>query len=689
MPEPVWISLAQIAKLALVAAGAGAGPFLLLASPAWLHRWLLLPLLINCGLGLIALTGLYAIYGEQKVLVAVPWAMAVSGGCVLLAMLGRWRRLKAAAVAFRPRWSDLGIFGLLLGAALVAVWPGIRAGGSQPYRVGVDEVGYAVSAQYLREGGTRESLSAALQAQTGQPTRAEAIQANLTALDFNVNTAGEFILKSQRSGYAGLVASILAATGVSQVISSQWLLLFFPSWLFLALTAVFLREDLALSLPASLLWTLALGLNCNLLNVLCEGQHAQVFTMPFTGIVLILWWRWRQAGQAGAGWSAMRGEGFGLGLFAFAVIAGTYSEQLVLLGGVGVLMCLADLALRRGQINRGNWLVVSATLGGLLLTGRYALEWVPFIVRHVTNVAQGGGGFWQPQWAVITDILGYHDIYAPATSEFIGRTWWSALFFGGISLAVLEFTLWRLWRTPARDPAFWLAPLTLVALVFAKSFFWDRIHNYNFMKTYTMLLLPLLALHAWTFTTACESAAGKWIGSWGGNLVRRLPLLLPAWIALIGIHYLHSYQNESVTLPFGARALAAPAIRERIQNSGLVLYGGGSFENLLMSGYADLPLLNLAWADPYLPPHEGKKILLLALKRNLLHPQGFAARNGWTVVFENNDVLLLDTGERLQVPPAQRNTAGLKPLAGSNPLKPRWPRTPNPQWAHLTENLIQ
>src|SRR5882724_2646715 len=127
-------AMIQLAKMAGIAAAAGAGPAALLLRPRWRHGWLALPLLVNCGLGLIALVAVRAIYGDQPVGTAVPQAIGLSGLGVALAVLWKWRRLPAVA---RSLWTDFRGRGavslLLLVMALIAIWPGIRTGGEQPY----------------------------------------------------------------------------------------------------------------------------------------------------------------------------------------------------------------------------------------------------------------------------------------------------------------------------------------------------------------------------------------------------------------------------------------------------------------------------------------------------------------------------------------------------------------------------
>lgn len=246
--------------MAAIAALAGAGPFAVLVPTRWRNGWTALPLLLNLGMGLIALVAVNVIAANGTIGLVAPVAIAVSVALLAFKIIVKRSVALAAGLALLR---DIRIAApsaaLMLAAALVALWPSLRLGGDQPYRVGVDQLGYAVSAQFLLDGGTPSSLAATIMRETGQPTLAEALPANVTSLDFPSNIASEFILRSHRSGYPGLAAVMLRFAGVERALSAQCLVLLFPVWLLISVAAVFLREDLGFSRPSSLIWAVAWG----------------------------------------------------------------------------------------------------------------------------------------------------------------------------------------------------------------------------------------------------------------------------------------------------------------------------------------------------------------------------------------------------------------------------------------------
>lgn len=655
---------------------AGLGPFVWLA-PRGCAR-LGLPLACNLGLGLIAVVATHIVYLNLPIGDAALVAMGLSIAALVLNAILRPKHLLselfAALRTAHTSWS-IGSLGLLV--ALLAIWPAVRAGGEQPYRVGVDEIGYAITAQYLRDGGTRKSLEAAVIRETGQPSLREALAANVTALDFDVDVASEFILKSQRYGYSGMLASIAELLGAKRVVAFQMCFLVFPIWLLFAVAFSFLSEDLGITRPVAVAWSASIALNCNLLNVLCEGQHAQIFTSALMGLIFVFWWRWRRNGGISAGFA----EGGALATFLFAIVAATYFEQIIALGAVAFLVVIGDLIYGKPHLKRGNLVLVFACALGCCLTGGYMADWAPRILHHTANMARGGGGFWQPQWAQPVDIAGYVDIYNPAVSTFVGRGVLQALGLGIVSLALVEATLVVLWRSRAADSVFWAAPLVFVAIVFVKSFYLDHIHNYNYMKAYTFMLFPIVSLHAWTSGIAWTRLGRRLGGT--GQMNEAFRAALPVWAILVGILYLHRYESECRTLPKGVEALSSQVLRRKLRDSAVVVGGFGGVGNMMLGAYSSLPWLNLGWADPYLPPSEGKPILFLALKRDLPFPDQIERKYRGSMLVDNDAILLIDTGRTVNVPPDQRTRRGLAPTNSDNPDKLQWPTKLGDQWDEI------
>lgn len=677
-------ALLTLARLAAVAAAAGLGPYALLARGRWRQPLLLVPLLVNCGLGLVALVSVYLIYLERPVALAVPVGLLLSLILLALALILRPRRLAACARALAGGLSRCALRSvLILAASLACFWPSLVRRGGQPFRVGVDQIGYATTAQYLKDGGTRTMLAAAVVRETGQPTLAKALEAKFTALNFNVSTAAEFILKSQRSGYPGLVAALLGAVGVARVVDAQFILLFFPLWLMAAVTAEFLLSDLGFSPLPSALWGIALAFNCNLLNVLYEGQHSQVFTEPLFAILFVTWWRWR--GAAGKGAMAAPAN-LALAVYVFAVLFATYSEQVVVLGVLGAIVAACDFFASRGRFNASSAWLLAACAAGLALTGPYGLAWLPFIVRHAAHVAEGVSGFWQPQWAQLTDILGYNNIYAHAAPVLFGRSPWVSLALGLVTLVLVEAIAYRLWRARA-DWLFWLAPFAFVAVVLFKCYFLDRTINYNYMKAYTLVLFPMTLVSAWFIRDVVAGA----LAALRMRFLAPAPLIaLPALaVVLVGLGYLRDYDREGSVAPAGWEAVADPRVSALVGKSALVSSQPGTLSTLMLSCYVDLNWLNLGWADAFLPPHEGQRILLVATPFDRANFDALSRRADRDVVFKNRDLLILDTGLRVTVPPAQKGLKGLSPTRGTNAKGYHWPRELMPQWEQLVREQLE
>lgn len=384
-----------------------------------------------------------------------------------------------------------------------------------------------------------------------------------------------------------------------------------------------------------------------------------------------------------------------MGFFAFAVVAATYSEQTIVFGILFCLMGAGDLLLREGRVLRANLWILLAGAAGLVMTGAYALSWLPFIVKHIANVSTGSAGFWQPQWATVVDILGYKNIYIPAEPFFAGRSWGTALALGLVSLAAAELAILQLWTRRGADVAYWLAPPLFVALVFTKSFYIGHQINYTYMKAYTILLLPLVALHAWTLTSLTSRGAGPKTAENNRPWVSVSMMFFPALIIFMGVGYLRDYSSTSLSLPKGVAVLWTPKVSAVLRDSAVIIAAPDKvpnslkISNMTLGGYAELLWLNLNYADPFLPPHAGKRILLLALKRDLADSHRIERRNADRIVVQNDDVLLVDTGLRVEIPNYQVGLPGLMPIDRRNPASPTWPLNLAPRWSAISDSVLR
>src|SRR5207253_838315 len=102
--------------------------------------------------------------------------------------------------------------------------------------------------------------------------------------------------------YPGAVAATLASLGHKYALPLQFVLLYFPLVLLFGVSYHYLRTLAGVSGGLALLGASAVLLNVNLVNVLCEGQHAQVFGGPFFFLLLGQLFLSRNSPAGAAGW---------------------------------------------------------------------------------------------------------------------------------------------------------------------------------------------------------------------------------------------------------------------------------------------------------------------------------------------------------------------------------------------------
>ncbi len=82
-----------------------------------------------------------------------------------------------------------------------------------------------------------------------------------------------------------------------------------------------------------------------------------------------------------------------------------------------------------------------------------------------------------------------------------------------------------------------LATMASAFIIFVKVKYVDQIHNYEYMKSYTMMLLPIMLL----FFYAIEPVSMAWFRN-------TLSAIGACWICAVGIAYVHSYAQTSRTV---------------------------------------------------------------------------------------------------------------------------------------------
>ncbi len=188
------------------------------------------------------------------------------------------------------------------------------------------------------------------------------------------------------------------------------------------------------------LCSMAFILNCNALNVLCEGQHAQVFCAPFVYLILHRWTRMRSdaiesiTADIGHAWK----ERIFIGLLLAAVLVSYPEAALAMVAVVAFAKC-GDLllAVMDRRYRRFEFGMLWALLFGALLALLVSISLPGYYMAQIHHL-HTAGGFWQPQWASPLEIIGFADIYDDPVTVHVGRTALNLALVTGFSILILE-----------------------------------------------------------------------------------------------------------------------------------------------------------------------------------------------------------------------------------------------------------
>ena len=636
----VLSAISFLAKVFFITIIAGAGPFLLIVPSIIKRSPLGIPLLLAFGLGMISLVSLYILSMNIAAKWSVHAAIAISMTSLLVTGATNlpWlvKEIKTD-IAESRKW----ILALAINSAavLILLIPGFSRGMTQPFRIGVDQLGYAITGQYLLDGGSLHELTSEVVRQTGIVNPNEAIRANSTCLEMNVNIACEFLLKSKR-WYPATLAAMCSATGNELVANCQLLLLFTPLLLLLYCSWHMFTKYFLFPRWIALLAAWASTYNCNILNVLHEGQHAQIYAMPLLALLIFQLLEFRSGTQINSISGKIEVRQIFYTAIVMAFLMGGYSELAMVIAAITAIAVIIDIISRKLTHTFSALAFSSCLLLGMALTGPYGFSWPEFILAHVKNL-QSNGGFWQPQWGLPLEIVGLIDMYNPAASVYIGRGFNQEILYEIISIVMIEIVfIFLFFKRYSIDLSVWLAPFAFTIMIFIKVYLINHIHNYQYMKAYTMLgpFLTGIFLASLSFLFNNRQANNKFI-AWSA------PILASIIIIGTGLRYIIHYERESKVLPI---ELATDKNLRSILDAekATILCVTGNVEQMMVGAYIRFNWLNLGWSNPFLLPHNGKKILLFVLKSDLAQPEA-DIKTPYSIVYESPSLILLDTGETI------------------------------------------
>ncbi len=393
-----------------------------------------------------------------------------------------------------PNIAKIGFFVLLLG---IVMSPVIRAGiPTTPYRIGIDQVGYAETAQYLLEGGTLKKIKATLLSQLNTTDIAKAKNQNLRVFRFETYVDSEFLLKAFRWGFPGAVAALTFLTGSSHAYRTAFLLVIFSYALMLALSFRILRDYFRVPTIAAFAAMVAVALNCNLLNVYYEGQLTQVFMLPLFTIMLVLLLQARSFPTAKGDFRVVP-RGLLKSLFLFMLLVActfsTYNEAMVLIIGFVVVTVILDLIFYRKFAKLPLIFAGLGLAGGFIAVFPFSKQWFVYTIANLHGLS--AAGFWQPHWASFAEILGLLNMYSNPGYALVPRTLSNVIIDLTLSIFLVAVVAYFVRKIRDIDSVFWISPLAIILVAYLKMHFIDQILNYPYMKIYTMLT-PLVACFA-------------------------------------------------------------------------------------------------------------------------------------------------------------------------------------------------
>lgn len=512
-----------------------------------------LALCVAFGLGSLGWTATWVFYLGLPPVWTVGLALALSACGTASAVLLRGRTVWSdllEMISMARRDIDLAIGGTFV--MLVIFGAGYMDGFAQPFRLGIDGVGYGITADYLARGGSKEAIEKEVARATEQPTFQYALNAHITIPSFTSSVAAEFLLKAQRFTYPMMLAGTTKALGLNPLIKYQFCLLAVPLLCACFLLVWFCSDVLRLPLIVAKGIALAFALNCNQLIVLYEGQHAQILILPFLVLFFGVCYDLRSQcwAEANTKWLKKR---FAILVVVSAAIFEFYSDSFIVLGAFGVVLLALDILFWDRPAMRKTTIIGIGVVGGMLVLGLYCLEWGAFMMRNLENIGAGNGGFWQPHWAYPSEIIGYASIYKEVVPNLLVRSFGSDLAGMGVSGFLLLVGLSSGFWTKRSEFSFWCAPILVCVAVWMRSTVFHTYINYGYFKTYTLLLVPLIVLHF--------GSLYSWLANWFGQTVRGRQwavgltlgaICIPIWV---GLNESMKFIREAERAPVGASAL--------------------------------------------------------------------------------------------------------------------------------------
>ena len=659
----------------------GLGPFIWLCREVPNRVAAFLGFTAALGLGTYAIVAVWCFYLERPAITVTYGALTVSFGLTIAAWFLKRASLTSLLDRVRRLVPDGDILSGLFVAVMIVFSAGYQGGLGQPFRLGIDQVGYAMTAQYLADGGTASAIEREVVLQTQQLSREHALNAHITTVSLSVNVVSEYLLMAQRFVYPLVVAAICKTLGYSIVADYQFLLLAVPLFISTLLIYWMCYEIVGLPNLVAKLIAVAFALNCNNINLAFEGQHAQIAVTPYLVLFFALLLQWRSSFSDTALISRAQLP-FGLVTLCGCAIFVLYSEAYFALGAFCLILLIWDLCV-------GDKTIALASIGfglliflGCLVSGLYFYNWVGFIFKQLATVSGGAGGFWQPQWAFPVEIVGVKSIYAgvepfwvriPNLYPRVAATYPWLIGYSG--LMFILFFASRFWRS-SREFRFWLTPVVVCLAVLLYAYYVIKTINYSYTKTFLLMLVPLVVAH---WASLYHWFVGFLPKSWSVVLFA-MCICVPIYVGCVDSM---AYADSSKKVPADIRRLRTEERRLNLSDAVVCTESTFGLDLMLYGAYFPFNWLNLGWADKKLAPSLDKNVVILVQRAGC--PDFDRITRDADAVFVGMEIALFRTGKKLR----EMHLPEFELVASKSTVAMTWTQNQAPKVALFVSNYLR
>lgn len=616
--------------------------FYCFVTPKYLQKSFLLPFLAPMfGLMIISIVNIFYMYTNTKVTNSPYTTTTIGAVCFLLILLYKKEFFENIYEKFKSlNRQDFFKIILVLIISLFVLSPVLRSDKpTTPYRIGIDQVGYAESAQFLFNGGTYQKAADNIKSQLAETDINKALKRERLGLNFNSVIDAEFIVNWPRCGYHTVVATLTKLIGGNHVFETEFIILIIPYALIFALVFYLMKDKFEYSSDISFIVAMGIALNCNLLNLYYEGQYAQIFFIPIFSLLLISYMNLRSSVEDFSFKSLfMYNSNYSI-IFPSLLIAAVgscYLESLILLFGFVGITVIYDFIFKKRFKTASFMTIITSMLIGLLIILPQSIKMIQSLLRLTSQFSTAG--FWQPKWASVLEILGIFNMYTPASVNapysLLPRSLPELIINISLSTLIIMAIFLLLKKNQKIDASFWLTAPTLILLVYLKTRTFEHIHNYQYMKTYTTFLpiVFVLVFVAIDFVSKLTEGSKK-------KIIASLKYLFIFTVMISGLNYIKQYNAEAGYVTKDMYSLSK--FGKEIDSYAIVINKNGIKEHMLA------PIIPFNWLNysesQFVQPALSKTVLIIVDKNRLMCEECFTQKYSTDIVYSNPSYIFIDT----------------------------------------------